>query len=505
MTINEIIELKRIAFRSLMRHKMKTFLTCAGVMVSTALYIWMQSWLGGLMLESRRNIVNYEMGAAKVQTKLYFQNKDELPSYETFTGWEVYAKALENAGYNAAPRYTFSGTIYSQEAFAPVAVYGIEPDAEKRILLYADYVEFGRFVKNGEFQAVLGAMTAEKLKAGIPTRIPKDEFEMFVSGAADAGEAEFIRSCYSPMETNIETKTLYVLKRSIDKASSERLWNICDNAGRNDVRIATVIDFKDDSGKVRHVNQVIDLKIAGIINSPDPATNFNAVYVPLDVLQDEEGMMLQGAVTEILIRAKDAIPGSAAEKKESKEAIRAGLELKLAEAGEMLPAELDVYTWQEYNEDYLGYEKLESGSTKILSFLLFFLALIGISNTMLLAILERTKETGMMRALGMSSGQITAAYFFEALAIGFLGSILGVILGCILNYPMVKYGLDFSGMLEQFGGSMGYRISGNFRGMWDFPVIIFTPLVATLLSGLMAIAPVRRALRMNIIEVLRFE
>jgi ABC-type lipoprotein release transport system permease subunit len=159
----------------------------------------------------------------------------------------------------------------------------------------------------------------------------------------------------------------------------------------------------------------------------------------------------------------------------------------------------------DYVSDYLGYESMENGATKFLSFLLFFLAFIGISNTMLLAILERTKETGMMRALGMTDGQMIFVYMMEAAALGLIGSILGIIIGCLINIPMVNNGVDFSEMMEQMGGNIGYRVAGNFRGTWKIGTIIGTGIVATILSSLMAFFPTRRANKMAITESLRFE
>jgi ABC-type lipoprotein release transport system permease subunit len=70
---------------------------------------------------------------------------------------------------------------------------------------------------------------------------------------------------------------------------------------------------------------------------------------------------------------------------------------------------------------------------------------------------------------------------------------------------MVKYGVDFSEMMEQMGGNMGYRIAGNFRGTWRPGVIAGSGVVATLLSSLMALFPARRATKMEITESLRFE
>ncbi|MDR2759070.1 MAG: FtsX-like permease family protein [Spirochaetaceae bacterium] len=569
-----------MALRNLARHKVKTILTCAAIMVSVTVYIWMDSWLGGVFLESRRNIINYEIGAAKLQTKLYFDKKDDMPSYETFTGWEDYAAVLDEAGYNAAPRYAFSGTMYSLTGSAPLVLYACDPAAEARTLAYTEYIELGRYIKNGEFGIALGMMTADKLKVGVPTRPAPAELEEIVAAVRAAGfgpaDEAFIRSCYAPMEAKAQlmetreyaeerAKDRMILKRDLSRSDLEKLWNLVDTTGRNDVRVSTVIDYKmapdsirrdkwdadlwpllnaeerrivgaayeydeltgayllagedpanqdavlaamirvDFSGAIRHVNQVIDAKVVGLVNSPDPVTNFNIGYMPLDVLQGEAGMMLEGRITELLIRDKALGPADMTSKTETKEALRAALDSGLAERGLSLPGELDVFFWTDYMKDYLGFEASESGSTKIFSILLFLLAFIGISNTMLLAILERTREIGMMRALGLTNGQLIFTYMIEAGFLGLIGSALGVAIGCLLNIPMVKYGVDFSEMMEQVEGTMGYRVAGNFRGTWKLDTIIGSGAAATVLASLMALLPARRATKMEITESLRFE
>src|SRR5215510_7712214 len=105
MTLLGIWELKKIALRNLARHKVKTILTSLAIMISVAMYIFLNSWLGGMAVESRRNIVNFEMGAAKLQTKLHFEKKDEMPSYENFKAWKTYSDALSREGYISAPRF----------------------------------------------------------------------------------------------------------------------------------------------------------------------------------------------------------------------------------------------------------------------------------------------------------------------------------------------------------------------------------------------------------------
>jgi ABC-type lipoprotein release transport system permease subunit len=164
------------------------------------------------------------------------------------------------------------------------------------------------------------------------------------------------------------------------------------------------------SGAVRHINQLLDVVVAGVINSPAPLPNGNTAYISLDVLQDEAGMMLEGAVTELVIRERNAPDSRLPGKSESAAAITAALEHGLAARGMSLGEELEVRIWLDYVQEYLGYEKIQTGAPQVLAFLLFLLSFLGISNTILMAILERTKETGMMRSMGMTDKQMIMVY-----------------------------------------------------------------------------------------------
>ena len=580
MTLSGIWELKKIALRNLGRHKVKTIITVMAIMVSVAMFIFMDGWISGMSVESRRNIVNYEIGAAKLQTKMYFEKKDDLPGYENFTDWETYRDVLENAGYNAAPRFVFLGTLYAPGGSAPILFNSVDPAAEAKVLRYTPYMESGRYIQNGSIEMVLGTMAAEKLNVGIPQRPRRRELTGLVDSLElSQAEKDFIHSLYEPAGSkgegfgtfNIEEKPQtgnerMLLKKNISRADMERYWNMLAETGRNDVQISAVIDIKaapekirsdkwdgelmpvlqkedrdlvkaayqyedfldsyllnedtddamlsrildimirvDFSGAVRHINQLIPAIVVGVINSPDPMTNANTAYIPLDVLQGEEGMMLEGRITELLIRDKNGKEAELPGKRESAETITAVLKKGLESRGQTLPEDLAVFTWIDYVRDYLGYEAMENGGTKILSVLLFVLAFLGISNTILLAIMERTKEIGMMRALGMTDSQMVIVYMLEAGFLGLIGSILGIALGCLLNIPMVKYGMDISAMSEAMGGSVGFRVASRFRSMWNIPVIIGTGVFATMLSSFMAYFPTRRAVKMPITDSLRFE
>ena len=63
-----------------------------------------------------------------------------------------------------------------------------------------------------------------------------------------------------------------------------------------------------------------------------------------------------------------------------------------------------------------------------------FVAAIGIANTMMMSIYERTKEIGVMKVLGCSLGNIRAMFLTEAAFIGFVGGIIGLIISYILSF-----------------------------------------------------------------------
>ncbi|GHU05111.1 hypothetical protein FACS1894147_10950 [Spirochaetia bacterium] len=573
MTIASVIDLKRIAFRNLARHKVKTVLSILAIAVSVTVYIFMDSWLVGMNVESRRNIVSYETGAAKLQTKMYVSKLDDRPMYEKFDGWEAYAAALAEAGYDAAPRFVFNGTLYSETGSAPVEFNGIDPAADAQVLRVSSAVESGRYLRNGEFGILLGAVTADKLKTGIPMRPTKFELENEILSTLPESEHAFVRGLYetaavksggafAPKQVELEEGNVrYILRRNVSAEDMGRYWALLEESGRMNVRISTVIDIKaapdsvrgdkyvadllplftaeertlfesayvfddlldawlldtedrytleavlqamvrvDYSGAIRHVNQLISAVVVGTLNAPNPKLNNNTAFIPLDVLQDDAGLMVEGHVTELVIRKHNANDTRLPKADESAASITAALATVMGP----LPEDMAVVSWEEYVKDYLAASAGDNWSSYIIIGILFVLSFLGIANTMLLAILERTREIGMMRAQGMSDGQLLFALMLEAGMVGLLGSAAGLVIGCLLNIPMVNYGVDFSAMTSSMGGDIGYRVNGVFRSAWNPPAIVLAGIAATLLSGIMAFFPTRRALKMPITESLRFD
>ncbi len=124
-------------------------------------------------------------------------------------------------------------------------------------------------------------------------------------------------------------------------------------------------------------------------------------------------------------------------------------------------------------------------------------AAIGIVNTLLMSVEERTREIGLDKALGMSSGRVFAEFATEAILLGFWGSVFGVavamLIGTAVNVAVHQPGafLEVFPTFELFKFTVGNVL----------PIII-TIMVISLIAGT---APALKAARKNPIEALRYE
>jgi ABC-type lipoprotein release transport system permease subunit len=210
--------------------------------------------------------------------------------------------------------------------------------------------------------------------------------------------------------------------------------------------------------------------------------------MPLDTA--DTLMEMEGAVTEIDLRYRDY---------RTAEKMNAGL---AAGALAAFPG-LTVVSWKDLAADYLAISATKKGGSNVMLFLVFIIAAVGVSNTMLMTIYERIRELGMMRALGMRDRDIRRVFLLEAGGIGLIGSVAGVGLGCIANWAMVRWGIDFSVFMDMSEMDIGYRISTISHSAWNAPVIVTALAAGVLACVVVAMLPVRRALKLQITDCLR--
>jgi putative ABC transport system permease protein len=141
----------------------------------------------------------------------------------------------------------------------------------------------------------------------------------------------------------------------------------------------------------------------------------------------------------------------------------------------------------------LSQEKLTRGGTIGMNLMLSLLAapaLLGLANAMGINVIERTREIGMLRAVGAKRRQIRRMIVAESLLLCLMGIALGVVSGIMLSFVM-------TGVLEFVGLNIPY----------DFPGVgVLTAIAAGLISGILAaLIPARRASDLQIVAALAYE
>jgi len=161
-----------------------------------------------------------------------------------------------------------------------------------------------------------------------------------------------------------------------------------------------------------------------------------------------------------------------------------------------------VRSWKKISPD-LGMltDMMAQYSGYILGIILMALAF-GIINTMLMAILERKKELGMMMAIGMNKPKIRAMIVWETVFLTFTGTIVGMTIAQILVSYFGKVGINLAMYAEGFE-AVGFEAMLYPALNTGFYIQVVVLTVFTALFS--AIFPIRRAIKMNPAEVLRTE
>ncbi len=114
------------------------------------------------------------------------------------------------------------------------------------------------------------------------------------------------------------------------------------------------------------------------------------------------------------------------------------------------PTGHEVLTWREVMPELEEMIEMDDIFMYLMLIIVMTVVSLGILNTMLMSIMERTREFGVMMALGTKSGQIIHLVMAEAAFLAFIGTTLGITLGIVTNALVSIKGIDFSSYSDAF-------------------------------------------------------
>jgi putative ABC transport system permease protein len=316
------------------------------------------------------NAVRVLGGNVQVHAAGYREKVDSNPLLPLSDDAAIVKAALAQPNVIAAARRIQTGGLVSnREGAFPMAIIGIEPEAEAPVSLIAEHIVEGRYVEPTDEDSILiGKGLAEALSLKVGDR-------------------------------------LTMVGSDVHKQNRQRTM--------------TVIGIYDIG-----------------IPSMEKATS----YISLAEAQNLFG--LRGQSTEVQITLK-----------------RVGTESALVSTlTPMLPG-YEVESWAQNYPELSNAVGRKNIVMDIFSIIIVMIAGIGILNLLMMAIYERTREIGLLGAMGLKPRQIATTFILEGALIGFVGVLMGIALGLVTNLSLMRVGMDYS----QFAGVTDYMalISGK--------------------------------------------
>ena len=458
-----IFDIIAMGSRNLARRKMRTFLTVIGVVVGSAAIVVMVSLVVGMNISLEETIASMgDLTVIQINTYNSRQNEDgEWEHTENKLTEELFQKIKQMDGVEAATPllvcWQYDFRFYAGRRYRTnySNLYGVYPEALEYMGVTVDR---GEMPEAGDKDfVVFGADTVYNFRD--PNKKIRNWYKEYYNSDGTR----------KPPKVDVLTENVYVQAYS---------YNLIRPGGDG-----------SSTGQDRNARMTKHYFTKVGVMSEDNESNYRWYdFIHIDTMRDmileqEKAAKVKEADSQaynyeaIFIKAKDMAAADA-------------IQNELKELGLSINSLSDTRKAMQENQASIQYVLGGVGAMSLL------VAAIGIANTMIMSIYERTREIGMMKAIGCPISSIKFMFLYEAAMIGFIGGVLGIGL---------SYGLSYAfNNIESLSTALGVgNTTSTQLSVIPFWLVILAIIFSTLIGLVSGYIPAVRATKISVLEAIK--
>lgn len=158
---------------------------------------------------------------------------------------------------------------------------------------------------------------------------------------------------------------------------------------------------------------------------------------------------------------------------------------------------LKVNTWYDLHKDLYNVMQIERWSAFILLSLIISVATFNILGSLTMSVIEKKRDIGVLRAMGVKINSIVKIFMFEGILVGFIGTITGLIVGLIICYLQIEFKLYALDPASYIIDAIPVKL--------ETADIIAVTAASLFLTFIASLYPAKRAAKINLIESIKYE
>jgi ABC-type lipoprotein release transport system permease subunit len=471
-----------IAWKNVWRNKTRSLIVIAAVTIGVFAGVFTIAAMNSSIVQRIDAAVNEELSHIQVNNKDFRSSSDIQNVIADYPSLIAVLEATPGV-INTTGRIVIKGIASTASKSTGVEITGIDVDREKKIFTLSEKLIPGTgsfFGSETKFNtAFIGEKLARELNI-IRYTLSQEAFSKLESEgvpSAVVSKLGSLRDQKFPTDKKFSNAVENLLTPSERKKFSLKIKEAAWSYREGSKIILSFLDMNNNQTGAA-------FRISGIFRTNNDMFESISVFVPMNELRELTGMK-EGTYHRVIARLdNDDLTDKVTQK------IRESL------------SGFEVLNWKEIQPDLAMMADMMQQIYGIFMAIILAALAFGIVNTMLMAVLERTREIGMLAAIGMNRRKIFSMIMLESVFLSIVGGITGMAVSGVVIAATAKNGIN---LVKYSEGMEAFGYTAHLFPTIDAQFFITTTILIVLTGILSAIYPARKALKLNPVEAIRGE